>query len=222
MPEGGLEEFEKAFPQSTFQDHIEGMRDTTETDPTLRLITVVDELYSNTKFATIHRLSKEHWEGDSTSGYFSWAIQESVGRQFDGDVQYFLGNLVADSAYESPQDNAGILSVLDNNETALRRKWFERELGERPTQDDIDEYVRVHKALSRWMLDVAFPDTDTLTVYRGTTHDEVDVPSADLSDPEKSLYGEEVTLQSNPLTSWTLHPHVAFKFAADSSHQSRR
>jgi len=236
MPEGGKDGFRKAFPNSTFDGQVlSGLQNLESSDPTSRLVRVVDELYSNTKFSTIHRLAKDDWEADSTGGYFSWAIQESVGRQFDGDVQFFQG----------AKDDRGLSLAKDNAEQLLESKWEEEELGAKPTQEDIDEYVRVHKALSRWMLDLAFPDTDTLTVYRGTTVGEIADPSrkftregkygeitavgekgrdklyrrARLKDEvrEKSYLGEEVELQSNPLTSWTIKPYVAFKFSAKAS-----
>jgi hypothetical protein len=202
MPEGGHGGFREVFGTTSRFNSVAStdLNNSSAENPTLKLARIVDELYSNTKFSTIHRLAKEDWESDSTSGYFSWSIQESVGRQFDGDVQFFQGS----------EDDRGMALAKDNAEQLLGFKWEEEELGAKPTQEDIDEYVRVHKALSRWMMDLAFPNTDTLTVYRGTTREEVESEG-------ESLLGAEVELQSNPLTSWTLKPQVAFKFAAGAS-----
>ena len=219
MPEGGNKGFREVFgTTSGFNDEVvAGLTNARSEDPTLKLSRIVDELYSNTKFSTIHRLAKYDWENDSTYGAFSWMLQESVGRQFDGDVEFFSGNRLDTMGFDADEGGyeRGFRIMSDMSSKELDRNWNEEDLGAKPTQEDIDEYVRVHKDLSRWMLDLAFPDTDTVTVYRGTTSEEVEkvLTSAD----GESLLGEEVELQANPLTSWTLKPDVAFKFSARSS-----
>jgi len=205
MPKGGIEEFSKAFPQSTFHNQVlMGLRNSTGENPTLKLARIVDELYSNTRFSTMHGLAKEGWESSSSTGEASWFLQESVGTQFNGDVQYFWAGVGEEAMDKAAEDAKGLFN----------RKWHEDELGAQPTQEDWDEYVKVHKALSRWMLDVAFPDTDTLTVYRGTSFKEV------VEEDRKGIViGEKVLLQSNPLTSWSLKPEVGFKFAVNEANK---
>ena len=100
--------------------------------------------------------------------------------------------------------------------------WRGKGMGPTPSQDEIDEYVNTHKALSRWMLDVAFPNSDTITLYRGTTDNEVQEKNrhgeAIKGDWNKLPdWGEEVTADSNPISSWTMKPEVAFRFAAEQS-----
>ena len=80
---------------------------------------------------------------------------------------------------------------------------------------EIDEYVRVHRDLSRWMLDVAFPRSDTITLYRGTTDNEVGSRDPNVALPD---WGEKAVIENqNPLTSWTTKPEVAFKFSTEQS-----
>ena len=162
MPKGGVAEFREKFPNSKFANEVGSSLNTSGENPTLRLARIVDELYSNTKFSTIHSMAKKDWEGDSTSGYFSWAIQESIGRQFDGDVKYFRG-------LELENDDDGYSNVENEAFHVRDTFWRGKGMGPVPSQDEIDEYVRTHKALSRWMLDIAFPDSDTIRLYRGTT-----------------------------------------------------
>ena len=213
MPKGGVAEFRELFPNSKFANEVGSSLNTSGENPTLRLARIVDELYSNTKFSTIHSMAKKDWEGDSTSGYFSWAIQESIGRQFDGDVKYFRG-------LELENDDDGYSNVENEAFHVRDTFWRGKGMGPVPSQDEIDEYVRTHKALSRWMLDIAFPDSDTIRLYRGTTAKELGRARGPLSGKGDFQWGDKVAIDSNPISSWSMKSEIAFKFAAEQSGNS--
>ena len=213
MPKGGVAEFREKFPNSKFANEVGSSLNTSGENPTLRLARIVDELYSNTKFSTIHSMAKKDWEGDSTSGYFSWAIQESIGRQFDGDVKYFRG-------LELENNDDGYSNVENEAFHVRDTFWRGKGMGPVPSQDEIDEYVRTHKALSRWMLDIAFPDSDTIRLYRGTTAKELGRARGPLSGKGDFQWGDKVAIDSNPISSWSMKSEIAFKFAAEQSGNS--
>jgi len=121
---------------------------------------VFDELYYGTPFGKMHTLSKGAWEGSSSSGW-GGALKESVGRQFDDKVIYHSDRRTRESIDEALEREREMLFKPDD----IRSANF--------TQESLDKYVRMHKSLTRGLLDIAYPDSDTIEVFRGTSGNEM-------------------------------------------------
>ena len=137
------------------------------------MIELIDEFYKHTPFDKFHRKSKDAWEG-SSSAKLSGLLKDSILRQFGGKIRHH--NAVTDW------------------------KKFTEDLYAQYPKEMVDKYVQTHKKLTRKILDVMFPDQDTITLYRGTTTDELFAEN------------EKIKIRSNPLSSWTLKLAIAAKF----------
>ena len=84
-------------------------------------------------------------------------------------------------------------------------KKFTEELYVQYPKEMVDKYVQTHKKLTHKILDVIFPDQDEIVLFRGTTKNEA------ISEVKKN---ENVSLQANPLSSWTQRFQIAEKFAS--------
>ena len=72
---------------------------------------------------------------------------------------------------------------------------------------DIINYIKLQQKLTKKLLDIRFPDQDEFVVYRGTTKRECGDTDAKV--------GDEVKIEQNPISSWTLGKETAQKFAED-------
>jgi len=72
--------------------------------------------------------------------------------------------------------------------------------------DEIINYVKLQKNLTKKLLDIKFPNQDEFTVYRGTSINEIENGS-------DAKPGDEVVISQNPISSWTLNVETADKFA---------
>ena len=71
-------------------------------------------------------------------------------------------------------------------------------------EDEMKNYVKLQKKLTKELLDIRFPDKDTFTVYRGTSAKEIGGNDIKV--------GDEVDILQNPLSSWTLRKDTAENF----------
>ena len=139
----------------------------------IEMVELIDEFYKHTPFGDFHQNSKKEWER-SSSASLSGLLKDSILRQFGGKIRHH--NAVTDW------------------------KKFTEDLYAQYPKEMVDKYVQTHKKLTRKILDVMFPDQDTITLYRGTTTDELFAEN------------EKIKIRSNPLSSWTLKLAIAAKF----------
>ena len=184
---------------SSLTDIVEELVDLKTKDPSQTLVQIIDELYSHTKFNWLHIRSKAEWE-DSSSTDLGGLLKESIGRQMDGDVLYHAGLLNPESI------NKSLDNIAHVHETEV-------------PQESLDAYVRFHRNLTRNMLDMFYPDTDTFEIYRGLGHQDL------YEDHEQIFenftypgYGEaefapaEGDVTQNPVSSWSLRYDTAEGF----------
>ncbi|MBI2020145.1 hypothetical protein HYS94_01875 [Candidatus Daviesbacteria bacterium] len=110
----------------------------------------------------------------------AYILKDSVGKVFDGDI-IFHGNLIG--------EDIDIPYEYNISDKSLNL-----------------EYVKVHKALTRQILDIAFPDTNIFVLYRGTS---------EIKDIDKLANGDRIKITQNPISSWTLKKSVARNFALE-------
>lgn len=170
-------------------EHWEGMKSIfvqagEADDPAKLTKPFIEELYSGTPLYDFHVRALDDWENDS-SEKLSALLKDSVGRQFDGEVVYhgYGGN-------HNPRKM--------ENDLADGYARFPQKL--------VDEYVSVHKDLMQQAARIIYPDSETISLWRGTSTEEtVD------AHPYKSFQ----RIKQNPISSWTTQRDVAVRFAAD-------
>jgi hypothetical protein len=149
------------------------------------MIDTTNEFYNmlyNGKYSEFHISSKGDWEQSSSSN-LALLLKDSIRRQFGGEIRYHD-------------------SVM-NIETKIQ------ELQSKYPQELVDNYVKIHKQLTRSYLDTMFQNTNEITIYRGTEKKEVENIKSDLM---RNLI-ETCLVKSNSLSSWTLKNDVAENFA---------
>ena len=127
----------------------------------------------NHKYQSFHVNSRDEWL-DSSSNDLSLLLKDSIQRQFGGEIVYHAA--ITDYTARANQ----LYTTYDKK--------------------TVDEYVRVQKKLSKSHLDAMFPDTDKITIYRGTTENEA------------TKVKGKVKVKSNPVSSWTLNESTAVQF----------
>jgi len=149
------------------------------------VIEATNEFYNmlyDGKYVEFHEESKEDWEQSSSSD-LALLLKDSIKRQFGGEIRY----------HDAVKD-------IDVKLQELHGKY---------PQELVDNYVKIQKQLTRSFLDVMFPNTNEITIYRGTTRQEFNLINGyDVESDEN-----KVLVKSNSLSSWTLKPEVAEKFA---------
>ena len=159
-----------------------------------------DELYYGTLFGRIHELSKGDWEGSSSSEW-GGILKESVGRQFDDKVIFHGDRRTRPSIDELLERERDRMFVPDK----IKSAHF--------NQENLDTYVAIHKNLTRALLDVAVPNSDTIEVYRGTSANELD--ETDYSSLYNDSY-EPASIESNSLSSYSMNEDTATSGFAES------
>lgn len=148
-------------------------------------IEATDEFYNlldNGKYNEFHLESKLAWEGSSSSD-LALLLKDSIKRQFGGEIRY----------HDAVKD-------MQTKIQELQRKY---------PQELVDNYVKIQKQLTKAYLDVMFPDTNEVTIFRGTEKREVENIKADLM---RNLT-QTCLAKSNSLSSWTLKNTVAENFS---------
>lgn len=141
------------------------------------MLELIDEFYKHTPFAEFHQESKDAWESSSSSS-LSGLLKDSILRQFGGKIRH--------------------------HDAITDWKKFTEDLYAQYPKEMVDKYVQTHKKLTCKILDVMFPDQDTIMLFRGTTKNEA------ISEVKRN---ENVSLQANPLSSWTQRHDIALKFS---------
>ena len=147
-------------------------------------------LVKDGKYFDFHDQSKQDWEQSSSSD-LALLLKDSIRRQYGGEIRY----------HDDERDIQGKIAEL--------QRTYPKEL--------VDEYTQFQKAMTRAMLDVAYPDTDEVQIYRGTSKAEINVQDFPLQSLDdlfrgKALEGQVLT-KSNSLSSWTLKKDKAEEFA---------
>ena len=103
---------------------------------------------------------------------------------------------VAHSFYRGPRTKE---AHLDRNIELLSKK-ADREV----TQEDANGYYKFLKSLTLGFLDVIYPDSDSIPLYRGTGGSEsIGIGTSRDHRDEIPLGGQEVLTLSNPISSWS-------------------
>ena len=148
----------------------------TKDTTSISCIELIDEFYTQIGYGSFHKSSKSDWESSSSSP-LAGLLKDSIMRQFGGKIQHHD-------------------EITDwDNFTSELYKIYDKSM--------VDEYVKIHKELTRQFLDIMHPDQEKIKLYRGTTSREI----ADVD------INEHLSLQSNCLSSWTSKKSVAKKFA---------
>lgn len=140
----------------------------------------------NGQLGKLHNESMLAWE-ESSSSVLVLLLKDSIRRQFGGIIRYH--------------------DEVKDIEVELDRLYgqYQKEL--------VDKYIQIQKKLTRAYLDAIFPGTNEVTIYRGTTNQEIKI-----NDPESNE--TDFIIKSNPLSSWTLRKEIATKFAERRSYRN--
>ena len=184
-----------------FIDELKRGFDPYEDDPGLPA--VFDELYWGTKFGSMHTDSKSGWEGSSSS-VWGGILKESVGRQFDDKVIYHSQKLSRESIDDALERERN--SVFNSSSLTTANM----------NQENLDEYVRIHKNMTRALLDRSFPFSDTFEVWRGS--------EGEVTEDEFRLLTEDyqsATINQNSLSSYSLSEDTAIDFAEKTANDGK-
>jgi len=151
-----------------------------------------DELYYGTPFGKMHTFSKGAWESSSSSAW-GGVLKESVGRQFDDKVIFHGEGRTRPSIDEALERERGMLFKPDTISSANF------------SQENLDRYVRMHKDMTRALLDKVI-DGDTVEVFRGTTANELSEDQISILAPD---HFSPANIQSNSLSSYSLNESTA-------------
>ena len=158
-----------------------------------------DELYYGTLFGKIHTFSKGAWEGSSSSPW-GGILKESVARQLDDKVIFHSERITRPSIDE--------VLERERNNTFIPDKINSANFN----QENLDTYVRMHKNLTRALLDVVIPDSDTIEVFRGSSSNELS--SEDLNTLSSDDFSS-ANIESNSLSSYSLNESTATQHFAE-------
>jgi len=139
------------------------------------IVELVDKLYSGSEYNDFHLESRRDWVDNPNLGT-SLLLKDSIARIYKRKTYY---------------------SSLSENE---KQEYIDK-LYKKYPKSMIDRYVRLQKSLTRQLIDIKYPYSDTLTVYRGT------------STGQPVGYGTKLEVKENPLSSWSMREDVARDFA---------
>lgn len=153
-----------------------------------KLLSVNDtfsSIYSNSnKLQNIHKEIKDEWL-DTPNGEWTGILKDGIKRKYNNDVVFHGGY---------------------NREIVDMNKWddyIEDSYDEVDVnQEDVDNYIELQKELTDTILDFIYPDTDTISIYRGTDIGEI---SGDESN--------DIKIKQNSVSSWTTEKDYADDFA---------
>ena len=164
---------------------------------------LISELYGATKFGKFHSESSAAME-KSTNSLLGGLIKDAIGTVTNSKIIYHGDNKVTDSN--------GNLVVLEEG-----YKRFPREY--------VQEYVKVHKQLTRQLLDYMYPDDDAIELYRGTQDAQLKSQAkAELETKKSNLFqrlmnrgaqGTQIRVEHNPVTLYSSNHSAAYDFSID-------
>ena len=196
---------------------IEHLADITSIDPSTSLVYIIDELYLHTGMGWLHVRSKGDWEASSDTP-FGGVLKEVVGDLLDGKVIYHQGDELDPGSKPGDRQRPETVDVAMR---AARNKAYRY-----TNQEQLEKYVLQQKALTRQILDLAYPDDGDVgmgndmqwdskagefILYRGVMHN-------DLWEAAPDQYYRMADLTSNvtdqnPISSWSLREGLAERFA---------
>ena len=191
---------------------IDRLVDLNSQDPSSILVNILDELYRTTEFGWLHLKCKDHWEASSDS-VFGGILKDVVGNELNeiegkdtqpivfhqgGDFQDLSEGANPDELWNG-QSKQSLNAVM---QTVRSR------VGRTTDRNQLIQYAKKQKDLTRHILDVAYPDTDEFTLYRGLKHQGLWNEATDLN--YRPVGGKA---RQNPLSSWSLRENLAEKFA---------
>lgn len=159
---------------------------------------VLDELFSD---YTFHNELRDGWL-DSANDEAAAILKDSAARLYGGRVRHHDGldkeaDQVAEEEWQNAVKNAyGVIGI---------------------SREQTDDYVKKMKSLTRQMLDIRFPGTDTITLYRGTSLHEAELEGEEAEKPyydikEGVIKDLPAKVKQNSLSSWSYRYDTARKF----------
>ena len=164
---------------------------------------IVSELYRATKFDKFHAES-------------SSAMEKSTNSLLGGLIKAVIGSLT-----NSKILHHGSKQLVDRNGNLVALE----EGYKKYPKNHVAEYVKVHKKLTRQLLDYMYPNSDGIELYRGT----VDAKLKAFAEPaiqerknkffnrllNRKVQGVKIMVDHNPVTQYSSKPAVAYDFATD-------
>jgi len=169
-------------------------------NPSIYSLQLTQEIFNELGLGDIHNIMKNSWE-ESANTLFSLALRHRAGEMYGNTNEHSLGEWIR-MVHDTDKFCENMASIISDR--------FE--------DDRFTKYVATLRNLSRRMLDISFPDSDTIKLWRGTSIYEVDYPKDKKGFPLRTKE-EDVDIKSNPLSSWTLRRSVAFDFAWEQGNQ---
>jgi hypothetical protein len=150
----------------------------------------LDSLYSNdSEYFKFNGYSKDEW------------LQTSNGLGA-GLLKYFMTKIYGESEIQH-HDYVSIVNMEEYIKDSLSDLSNKIDIG--MDSNNIIDYIKLQKDLTKQLLDIRFPDQDEFTVYRGTTSREVG--------GSEVRSGDKVDIAQNSISSWTLRSDIAENFA---------
>ena len=198
---------------SDFQKAIRGISKKGTEHPSLDIVIALEALFNATSFGNVHHKVKEHWE-NSSSSLAGGILKDLIGKLYDGKVKYHNPWQFGIPEGKDPSAPADIRSTVTNDYHHFRNFYF---MG----KQKLERYVRITRKINQELLDLAFPDTDTFELYRGSAarkHFYTPTWEEKWKKPQSNFNNNfhEITdahVEANPVTSWTVDLEIAKNFA---------
>ena len=172
-------------------------------NPSLETDHIVSELYRSTQFSKFHEESSSAME-NSTNSLLGGLIKDAIGTLTKSKIIHHGSKKLVDR-------NGNLVALEEGYKTYPKEKVL--------------QYVKVHKNLTRQLLDYMYPDTDGIELYRGTQ----DAKLMAFAQPaitgrkekffrrlmSKGIEGASLMIAHNPVTLFSSKPLAAFDFATD-------
>jgi len=225
---------------NAFMERFQDLSDHGLSDPSIGTNHLVRELYGATKFSEFHQELGMDLEKSSNS-LLAGLIKDSIARTTGGEI-------IHHGSGDGPKKNRFKIRETTHVATTEEGKKIGR-TGQRVgsfvsiergydlfDRDHVDGYVGFHRALNRQLLDITYPDTNSITVYRGTNRAEIAEDTggedAEVITPRRrrgffrTLFRPKqqearrvrndwrnIGIISNPLSSFSISPEIARGFA---------
>ena len=172
-------------------------------NPAIDTDNLISELYGATKFGKFHTESSSEME-KSTNSLLSGLIKDVIGDLTNSKIVHH--------GSRNLRDRDGKLVALEEG-----YKRFPKE--------HVSEYARVHKRLTRQLLDFMYPNSDAIEMYRGTQDAKLKAFAEPAIAAKKDSFikrvmnsgvqGAKLMIEHNPVTQYSTNPLTAYDFGVD-------
>jgi len=173
-----------------FRSKLEEIVDMSVKDPGEDTKEFVSEIMAELGMRDVHELLVREWESSANS-LGGNALSKYIAEFYDGEVKYH--------EFKGPED---VLHAVEQLGMV--------DFGE----EKLTKYIKEHYHLTQEMLKYTFPHTNTITLYRGTsTYESKNIDVIREAWKKRIKSGDQIQVDSNSVSSWTLDKEVARKFA---------